>query len=198
MDVATAACPGVCDGSCGWSGSLRNPMDGTRQCRSLCCQLAALSTDRFLRVDAHSSITMSPAIRCGLRPVLWPHHVYAFRGGCGISGCIGDRAGHPWSAASAGRGVVLRFDQTSGYLKSPKGAPVTALLHRSGWDALQWARWSMLTAWLCGLASAAWAWSQARWYVFHPHYLPLTVFFVGLALAMPGPGESLLTVRLCC
>ena len=78
---------------------------------------------------------------------------------------------------------------------------MTALLCLPGRDALQWARWSTWTAWLCGVASAALAWSQARWYVFHPHYLPLTVLFVGLALttlvaivcsswrAVRGPGR---------
>ncbi len=58
---------------------------------------------------------------------------------------------------------------------------MTAWLHIPGRDALQWARWSMLAAWLCGVASVCLVWSQARWYVFHPHYLPLTVLLIGLA-----------------
>jgi hypothetical protein len=41
----------------------------------------------------------------------------------------------------------------------------------------------MFIAWLCGASSLAVTWIQARWYVFHPHYLPLTILFVGLALA---------------
>lgn len=57
---------------------------------------------------------------------------------------------------------------------------MTALLHFRRGDALQWARWSVIGAWLCGVASVTLVWIQSRWYVFHPHYLPLTILFVGL------------------
>ena len=43
------------------------------------------------------------------------------------------------------------------------------------------ARQATLGAWLFGLASIGLAWVQARWYVFHPHYLPLCLLFIGLA-----------------
>ena len=48
-------------------------------------------------------------------------------------------------------------------------------------DALAWARQGTLGAWLCGLASIGLAWAQSRWYVFHPHYLPLGILFIALA-----------------
>ena len=43
------------------------------------------------------------------------------------------------------------------------------------------ARWAILGAWLCGLASVGLAWAQSWWYVFHPHYLPLCLLYVALA-----------------
>lgn len=55
---------------------------------------------------------------------------------------------------------------------------------------LQWARRAAWCAWVFGLTSAALAWAEARWYVFHPHYLPLCLLFAGLGvstfLAVPG------------
>lgn len=69
------------------------------------------------------------------------------------------------------------------------------------WDAGQWALGAAWGAWFCGTASVILAWCQARWTVFHPHYLPLTALFVGLALttliglvcsgwrALRGPGR---------
>ena len=52
------------------------------------------------------------------------------------------------------------------------------------WDgALRWARRAALGAWVCGLTSVGLAWAQARWYVFHPHYLPLCLLFAGLGVS---------------
>lgn len=51
------------------------------------------------------------------------------------------------------------------------------------WNALLWASRSMIGAWLFGAASVALVWYQSSWYVFHPHYLPLTLLFLGLALS---------------
>ena len=50
-------------------------------------------------------------------------------------------------------------------------------------DAMQRARQATLGAWICGLASVSLAWGQARWYVFHPHYLPLGILYVTLAVS---------------
>jgi len=51
------------------------------------------------------------------------------------------------------------------------------------WDgAWRWARRAALGAWVCGLTSVGLAWAQARWYVFHPHYLPLCLLFAGLGV----------------
>lgn len=53
------------------------------------------------------------------------------------------------------------------------------------WDGdLRWARRAALGAWVCGLASVGLAWAQARWYVFHPHYLPPCLLFAGLGIAI--------------
>ena len=46
---------------------------------------------------------------------------------------------------------------------------------------MQWARRATLGAWLCVLASIGLTWVQSRWYVFHPHYLPLCILYVALA-----------------
>lgn len=52
------------------------------------------------------------------------------------------------------------------------------------WDGtLRWARRTALGAWICGLASVGLAWAEARWYVFHPHYLPLFLLFAGLGVS---------------
>ncbi len=48
---------------------------------------------------------------------------------------------------------------------------------------LRWARRAALGAWVCGLTSVGLAWAQARWYVFHPHYLPLCLLFAGLGVS---------------
>jgi hypothetical protein len=48
-------------------------------------------------------------------------------------------------------------------------------------DSLRRARQLTLGAWLFGLASVGLTSVQARWYVFHPHYLPLGLLFIGLA-----------------
>jgi len=48
---------------------------------------------------------------------------------------------------------------------------------------MRWVRRSMFAAWFCGLASVGLAWAQSRWYVFHPHFLPLTLLLLGLASA---------------
>lgn len=46
---------------------------------------------------------------------------------------------------------------------------------------LSWARRAAVVAWLCGFASVGLAWAQAKWYVFHPHYLPLCLLFAAIA-----------------
>lgn len=48
-------------------------------------------------------------------------------------------------------------------------------------DAIRWAHIATVVAFLCGGASLALAWAEARWYVFHPHYLPLCLLYAGLA-----------------
>ncbi|MFO1043340.1 MAG: hypothetical protein U0941_16270 [Planctomycetaceae bacterium] len=48
---------------------------------------------------------------------------------------------------------------------------------------LLWAIRSLIGVWLFGTASVAWVWYQSSWYVFHPHYLPLTLLFLGLVLS---------------
>lgn len=48
-------------------------------------------------------------------------------------------------------------------------------------DALRWAQLATITALFCGGASFALAWAEARWYIFHPHYLPLCFLYMGLA-----------------
>ncbi len=48
-------------------------------------------------------------------------------------------------------------------------------------DPLKWARRAAVGAWICGAVSIGLAWAQSRWYVFHPHYLPLCTLFLGLA-----------------
>src|SRR5258708_5918560 len=47
-------------------------------------------------------------------------------------------------------------------------------------DTLCWARRATLGAWLSGLASIGLVWVQSRWYVFHPHYLPLCLLYIAL------------------
>lgn len=48
---------------------------------------------------------------------------------------------------------------------------------------LRWAHRATLGAWVCGLTSVGLAWAQARWYFFHPHYLPLFLLFAGLGVS---------------
>ena len=71
------------------------------------------------------------------------------------------------------------------------------------WDgALRWARRAALGTWVCGLTSVGLAWAQARWYVFHPHYLPLCLLFAGLGVstfvALSVASGVLLKVRVGC
>ncbi|MFO1064049.1 MAG: hypothetical protein U0892_09315 [Pirellulales bacterium] len=60
---------------------------------------------------------------------------------------------------------------------------MTSSSNTGGWNVLVWACRSMIGAWLCGTASVALVWYQSSWYEFHPHYLPLTLLFLGLLLS---------------
>ena len=50
-------------------------------------------------------------------------------------------------------------------------------------SVLHWAFAATCIAWSCGAASGVLVWIQARTYVFHPPYQPLTTLFAGIALA---------------
>jgi hypothetical protein len=48
---------------------------------------------------------------------------------------------------------------------------------------MRWARRATLGVWLSGFGSMGLAWGQARWYAFHPHYLPLCLLYLAMVVS---------------